>query len=311
MANSPLVSIIIPAFNSAYIEASLESCLQQTIRIEELEIIVIDDASTDDTAERIAHLSKSQPIQLINLAENVGPAAARNAGLELAQGEYIAFLDSDDMMKPDKLEKQLNFCRQNPAIAMVISGIEEIDKDNALIRNLLRPFPADLKTQVEILFFDNLHTITSTLFFKRSLLDSTGMMNPDLKNLEDMDFALKLLQHSSMHYYPECLTVRRVLDTGLSFTASESIFVESRTDFFNTAIKLHPFLKGLSQKYWFLNYARLGRVLQRQGVGNRARHYYQLSIGHQANPVALLGYVLSFFPIFIQKYFATKTWKSG
>jgi len=311
MADSPIISIIIPVFNGDYIEECMESCLYQTLPPEDLEIIVIDDASTDDTVERILKMSDSFPIHLIKMKKNGGPAAARNAGLSVAKGEYISFLDADDMMKADKLEKQLAFCRSNSSIEAVISGIEEIDKNDALIRNLVRTFSDDLKTQVEILFLDNLHTITSTLFFKRNLLDSTGLMNPGLLNLEDMEFALKLLQYTTMYYYPECLTVRRVLNTGLSYSVTESIFIKSRKEFLTSAIPMHPFLEVLVNRYWALNYTRLGRILQRQGDGIRARHYHYLSLRHKFNWIGLFGYMLSYFPENIQQQIAGNTWKTS
>lgn len=311
MTDNPLISVIIPAYNSVYIEECLQSCLAQTLGQDRLEIIIINDASTDNTVEKIASIGQDNPIHLINLEHNSGPAAARNAGLEIARGEYIAFLDSDDTMQVDKLEKQLKYCQEHPTVQVIISGIKEINSAGNTLRSLVRDFPEDQKTQTEVIFLDNLHTITSTLMFKRSLLDSTGSMNPNLLNLEDMDFALKLLQHSPMYYYPECLTIRRVLESGLSHSASETIFVESRNAFFEAALLIHPHLNELRDQYWYLNYGRLGRVLQRQGLAKRARYYYLQSLSYQFNIISVLGYLLSLLPVRLQKGLAGKTWKSN
>jgi len=309
MVDAPLISVIIPTYNSKYIEDCLKSCLGQTIGMDALEIIMVDDASTDDTVDRVSALLKGNPIQLIQLSENGGPAAARNAGLKVARGKFVAFLDSDDAMKPEKLEKQLKYCEANPSIQAVISGIEEIDLHGNFIRTLVRLFPEDRSEQVEILFLDNLHTITSTLFFKRSLLGATGLMDPDLLNLEDMEFALKLLKHTPMYYFPEGMTIRRVLDTGLSYTASETVFSESREAFLASALLIHPDLNMRVRQYWYLNYSRLGRVLQRQGDSRRARHYYRESMKWQLSPLGVLGFVLSYFPVRFQSRLANRTWK--
>ncbi len=276
-----------------------------------MEIIVINDASTDNSAERLAVLGTQHPLKIINLESNVGPAAARNAGLAEANGDYIAFLDSDDMMKPDKLAKQLDFCLRNPDVEAVISGIEEIDKEGTFIRELVRHFPGTAKAQVEILFLDNLHTITSTLLFKRSLLQFTELMDPSLLNLEDMDFALKLLQHTKMSYYEESLTIRRILSSGLSHSVSETIFLNSRRDFFSNAVRMFPYLADIEDEYWSVNYARLGRILQRQALGKRARNYYRQSLKHQFNLIGVLGFGLSFSPSSIQKRIAGKNWRNS
>ncbi len=311
MAKTPLISIIIPVYNSRYMEPCIQSCLAQTLGSDKLEIIVVNDASTDDSATRLDQMNQTWPLTILHQPANAGPAAARNAGLEIARGEYVAFLDSDDMMKPDKLAKQLDYCSLNPGIGAVISGIEEIDEQDKFIRELNRDFPISHGAQVETIFLDNLHTITSTLLFKRSLLSSTKFMDPGLQNLEDMEFALKLLRHTNMAYYPESLTIRRVLSSGLSHSVSETIFMNSRRAFFSSAIRLFPELSELEQVYWSLNYARLGRVLQRQALGQRARFFYHQSLKNQPNMIALLGFGLSFLPTGLQKSLAAKNWRTG
>lgn len=109
----PLVSIITPSFNSAnYISNTIDSILSQTFT--EWELLIIDDCSTDDSIEIITEwCKKDSRINLIQLHENSGAAVARNSGIEVARGRYIAFLDSDDKWLPNKLEKQLKFMQKN------------------------------------------------------------------------------------------------------------------------------------------------------------------------------------------------------
>ena len=111
--NNALVSIIMPAYNSErYIEEAIKSVICQTYK--EWELFVIDDGSTDSTAALVEAVAlKDSRVKLVRLKFNQGVAAARNKGLELAKGRYIAFLDSDDLWLPQKLEKQIAFMDEN------------------------------------------------------------------------------------------------------------------------------------------------------------------------------------------------------
>lgn len=108
-----LISIITPAYNAeAYVEKTIESVLAQTFQ--NWEMIIVDDCSKDNTVQIIEKYCKIDcRIQLIKHEKNQGVAAARNTALKVAKGEYIAFLDSDDMWMPEKLEKQYNFMAEN------------------------------------------------------------------------------------------------------------------------------------------------------------------------------------------------------
>lgn len=106
-----LVSVIMPAHNSqAVLGESVQSVLAQTYS--DWELLIVDDASTDDTLESARAYARSDPrIRIVPLARNVGVAAARNRGIEAAQGQYIAFLDSDDLWLADKLKIQIGFMK--------------------------------------------------------------------------------------------------------------------------------------------------------------------------------------------------------
>lgn len=108
-----LVSIITPAYNAAaYIAETIESVLAQTYL--NWEMLIVNDCSKDNTAEIVqSYAAKDKRIKLINLKQNSGAAAARNTALQNAKGRYIAFLDSDDLWKKEKLQKQIQFMQQN------------------------------------------------------------------------------------------------------------------------------------------------------------------------------------------------------
>src|SRR5699024_3826925 len=110
---NPLVSIIMPAYNSKkYLEEAIHSVIKQTYK--NWELLIVDDCSKDNTLEILKNYSsQDHRIKYSTLEENSGPAVARNQAIDMANGSYIAFLDSDDLWFENKLEKQLIFMQKN------------------------------------------------------------------------------------------------------------------------------------------------------------------------------------------------------
>lgn len=122
-----LVSVIMPSYNTGgYIGAAIESVLSQTY--DNLELIIVDDCSSDQTAEVVRSFTDSR-IHYLENDKNVGAALSRNKALRMASGEWIAFLDSDDMWLPDKLEKQLAFMKSKH-IYFSYHCYEKMDRDS-------------------------------------------------------------------------------------------------------------------------------------------------------------------------------------
>ena len=113
MGNTPVVSVVMPAYNAAtYLPNTVQSVLEQSFK--DLELLIVDDASSDHTFEVVEKLSATDSrITYIKLDENQGVANARNVGVQHSRGEYVAFLDSDDIWLPDKLKIQLTFMQQH------------------------------------------------------------------------------------------------------------------------------------------------------------------------------------------------------
>ncbi len=127
-ATTPLVSIIMPAYNcAAYIEEAVRSVMAQTC--ESFELLVIDDGSKDDTfaiARRLA--AEDARVTALKNPENMGVARTRNRGLDMARGEYVAFLDSDDRWHPDKLQEQIRRMEEeNAALSYTSYAIVDAD----------------------------------------------------------------------------------------------------------------------------------------------------------------------------------------
>jgi teichuronic acid biosynthesis glycosyltransferase TuaG len=133
-----LVSIITPAYNcEKYIAETIESVLRQTYNY--WEMIIINDCSSDKSQEIIEHYAEvDSRIKLVNLEKNFGVVASRNIALDLSVGEYIAFLDSDDLWKSKKLEKQINFMKVNK-YAFCFTGYELIGENGISLKKVIKP----------------------------------------------------------------------------------------------------------------------------------------------------------------------------
>ncbi len=132
-----LVSIITPSYNSVrYISECVESVLAQTYT--SWEMIIVDDCSEDDSKQIITALSSNDiRIKTIFLDSNIGAAEARNIALAKAKGEYIAFLDSDDLWEPHKLERQISFMNKNN-IAFSYTTYQSISEDGLNVINIIK-----------------------------------------------------------------------------------------------------------------------------------------------------------------------------
>lgn len=129
-----LVSIITPAYNAAaYIAETIESVLAQTYT--SWEMFIANDCSKDNTAEIVqSYVAKDKRIKLITLKRNSGVAVARNTAIQKAKGRYIAFLDSDDLWKKEKLQQQIGFMRQNGYV-FTYTSYEHFQKGKERIKN--------------------------------------------------------------------------------------------------------------------------------------------------------------------------------
>lgn len=134
MFDNQLVSVITPAYNaSKFISKTIDSVVKQTYK--DIELIIVDDKSTDNTVEIIREYQKTYPfIRLFEQEVNAGAAVARNTAMSKARGRYLAFLDSDDVWLSDKLEKQLSQMK-NTGSVFSFAAIEMIDEDGNLLKS--------------------------------------------------------------------------------------------------------------------------------------------------------------------------------
>lgn len=206
-----LVSVIIPSYNSArYLEKAINSVLFQTYPY--VEIIVIDDGSVDNTYEAL--LPYKGRIRYRH-KENGGPASARNLGLNLAKGEYIAFLDADDYWLPEKLKIQIDFMRSNPGIDLVHAN-SWIDDGNS---ELYPIFVHDKPPSGEIfqqLFLSN-HICILTVVVRHECMNQNRFDERNgLIGCEDYELWLRISLNHKIAYVDETVAVYRIHNTNIS-----------------------------------------------------------------------------------------------
>ena len=155
MPQSPLVSVIMPAYNAArFIEQAVESVVAQTYT--HWELLIVNDCSTDTTSQMIHQLmAKHSQIRFFDQKINQGVAKTRNIAIDAAAADYIAFLDSDDIWLPNKLEKQLAFMEQHQA-SVCFSAYQRIDADNNDLNQVKIPAEISYKQLLKSNFIGNL-----------------------------------------------------------------------------------------------------------------------------------------------------------
>ena len=214
-----LVTTIIPVFNrSALLSDAVETVIQQAYR--PIEIIIVDDGSTDDSLKQARVLQNRHPeITAIIQQENAGPGAAREKGRQRALGEFIQYLDSDDLLLPDKFKCQVDGLKANPYCGVsygktrLANGFDPPDvtplkRTGSKIATM---FPAFLQSR---------WWSTSTPMYRRTVTNQAGPWT-NLSNEEDWEYDCRIAsQHIALHYCNIFVSVKRQFVDGLSRNGS-------------------------------------------------------------------------------------------
>lgn len=213
-ASNPVVSVVVPAYNAeAHIGECIASVAAQRVHFA-MELIVVDDGSTDNTWTVL-----SKNTGLIRLRQgNCGPAAARNAGIRQARGEFVAFLDADDLWPAGKLQGQIDLMRQHPEAAMCFGDCRQFDGGGWWPQTLFDaggygesswgpgPYLADAYSRL----LDGEFVTTGSVVVRRAVLEAIGGFAEDLRLVEDLELWLRIARlHPVLWCKSICLLRRR------------------------------------------------------------------------------------------------------
>jgi len=286
------VSVVIPTYNSSgRLGEAIESVLAQTYK--DLEIVVIDDGSTDDT-ESVAR-SFGNRVWYFKQA-NQGAGAARNAGIKSSRGEYIAFLDADDLWCAEKLDQQIPLLEQDPQLGLVYSDWSVVSDDGVIEDSYLQKVPS-----ASGYVFDELvqrgFILTSGVVVRRACLDDVGDFDNSLSIAQDYDLWLRICYRWKVAVVEKPLVTKRSwhgsLSSNLEKTAIERItlFEKALDNFKNMPYRSRRIVRRqLARNYWDVGYYYFDQFLFQQ-----AREPFLASLRQNWMNGRALGYLAASF----------------
>lgn len=288
----PVVSIVMPAFNAEKtISESIQSVLSQTYKYWEL--IIIDDASTDSTASVVTDFQKKdRRIVLLKFLKNGGLPNARNEGCRVARGEFIAFLDSDDLWHQDKLLIQINFHRKNQDIEISHTDFHLFNERGVLkrpFRHLIHRKSHKQGILYPAICYKNPIGVL-TVMMKKELLREVNFFDASLWTMEDQDLWVRVaLRKKRFGYIAKPLAYYRVVAG--SITSKTGRYKKAYKTFMQRILDSNKLNPDLLHRYYYLHF---GTVYFKKEAYKLARLYFWKSIKlvpHDHVAVYTLGYI--------------------
>ena len=319
----PQVSIIITAFNCAsYIEEAIASVVNQSDA--DLEVIVIDDASTDGTLQRAQAAASRDSRITVHPQPHGGKASiARNAGLALARGEYICFLDGDDRYHPDRVEIQRTFLDATPDAVAVFHDVDSIDETGAMTApSLLHEYQLLLKAQSYLtrisadtylcspqfyiyMSLEHSSVYTSSIMVRRSLLEQHQLrFAEDVHMAEDIELWWAIARGRTIGYIDRPLSSYRMHGTNttknIEVLCRDSITVHQR-NLARCADVLTPIQTLQYERKIADGWFCLGYFCVCNGRAEEARRYYRTALRQSFERRFIVAYLKSLLPQAIRR----------
>lgn len=283
----PLVSVIIPCFNrEKYIVETIQSVLGQTWP--NIDLIVVDDGCTDGSRNLLESFGSVLTILEHPGRVNRGQSAAINLGLVHCRGVYVAILDSDDLFKPEKIEKQVNFLEQHPEVGLVYSNglyINDAGEELYLRYGAGHKPPKD-SGQV---LLDCCFNVPSNALVRRSLYEQIGFLDETLRAAQDHDLGIRLAEVAAVGYLDECLWCYRRHEGSISNTTAKLRW-QNGFKILAAACKRYPYPAAIRRKRRAVLHFRMGQCfLQEKQVVHAA---YHLVLAGLLDPRRALGVLM-------------------
>lgn len=279
-----LISVVIPAYNRAdIIGKCIDSVLNQTY--DNIEVIVVDDCSTDNTVS-VVNSIKDHRIICYQLDSNHGACFARNYGVERANGQYIAFQDSDDIWVPDKLEKQMQYLEKGN-YDLVFCGmrrISEKEKEEFYYPPIVFDESKDALYQI---LFEN--RISTQCILMRKAVFEKVKFDVSIKRFQDWDFAINVARYFGIGYINEALVISEIQENSISknanrFNALSVIYDKHLTDIQSNAMLHSRFLYKFAEEI-------------RNSDLRKASKYYKESLKCHFRLKTFIKYIITAFGI--------------
>ncbi len=279
----PIVSVILPTYNrKKLLGRSVQSVLNQTYQ--DFELIIIDDGSTDDTGKVVKNFN-CEIIKYIRHDKNRGLPAARNTGIRVAKGDYIAFQDSDDEWMPDKLEKQVRaFETASPAVGIVYTGRYRIINNKKYYAPPTKLTPKDGDLSCSLL--RACWMPPQATLIKRECFKGVGMFNERFRALEDWELFLRMSKYYQFKFIDEPLVILyRQPD---SITANQSARIKASKQI------LKAFFDDFEKDKTVLarRYFSLGHLLCSNGKQSEGWNYFVRSLKAYPLDIRVIGALL-------------------
>lgn len=289
MHDNPLISIIMNCYNGErYINEAIDSVYAQSYS--NWEIIFWDNASTDNSY-LIASKYDSK-ISKFKAEKNTSLGEARNRAVSHANGEWLAFLDVDDIWLPKKLEIQLKGLLQNNHL-LSYGGIKEVDKDLNIIRELPARWRTGQHLKLQLLYFEI--NLVSSMVNRNKLVELGLNFDPEMQASEEYNLYMRLLPYGTVHVCEDTIALYRVHNESLTYEKLDRLAIERRLTLEELA-KTHPSVTSLSEYNSAkrqADYYEACSLMSKQNT-TKARNLLRKHVG---SPIFLVIYLMSFFPI--------------
>lgn len=289
------VSVVVAAYNAAaFLARAVESVLGQTVPV--LEVLVVDDASEDDTPAVAAALARRQAqVLYVRREKNGGVSAARNEGIIRARGEWVAFLDADDAWLPEKLARQLAALGRRPDAAWAYCDGWHADAALRPTRHRLSDglgCTSEGRTYPRLLAGE--FVWPSTTIFRRQVFEAVGLFDEGLRGCEDWDFFIRVARRYPCVYVPEPLILHRTHPASLT-AAQRPVVREHCRRALEKLLSATPDLDPATRRRLYFNFHRTWGYLRFTG-GDRqgARADFRAALKFRPwSPTVWLGLFLT------------------
>ena len=282
----PKVSVILPTYNRAsLIGRAIKSILNQTFN--DFELLIIDDGSVDDT-EKVVKTFADTKVTYKKHEENKGAAAARNTGIHLARGEFIAFNDSDDEWMPEKLERQIKkFSEVNSNIGVIYCGYIAVSQQTN--REIFRSTPME-KGKIYPRILQGCITGTFTPLIKQACFEKVGLFDETLPSCQDWDMWIRISEYYEFDFISDILVKMYIHGSQISTNLEAKIEGKERI--------LEKYGFELSKNPLFFNSFLIGLFLQNCIAGKIKKGRKHLISALKLEPFQTKGYIHLLLSVF-------------